>query len=55
MVQWTVGRKSRRAHDEPFRIGVSAPDLSRLACDVLRRAGRQHRRDHPGTKAIAFT
>jgi len=43
-----VGRKSRRAHDEPFRIGVIAPDLSRLAHDLARGAvssGNQlHRR-----------
>jgi len=43
----TVGRKSRRAHDEPFRIRVSAPDLSRLACDLVRRAGRLQSREPP--------
>jgi hypothetical protein len=35
----TVGRKSRRAHDERFRSHVSAPDLSR-SVDVASNQGR---------------
>jgi hypothetical protein len=35
----SVGRKSRRAHDVPFRARTDAPDLSRAVRLLLRWAG----------------
>ena len=54
MFERTVGRKSRRAHDEPFKIPVSAPDLSRLAYDLVRRACRLQSTEPPRNHGHRF-